>query len=84
MSQSPGKLIFRNPTLGSPGAVPAPEFIIIHSAAPGTAYAVKPLVGVPVVFPLFRIIELFQSFGEGNRIGLPSSLFLPRFFPVSR
>jgi hypothetical protein len=30
---------------GSPGAKPAPEFIMVHRAAPGFAYAVKPLVG---------------------------------------
>ena len=29
---------------GSPGAMPAPESIMVHPAAPGTAYAVKPVV----------------------------------------
>jgi hypothetical protein len=35
-----------HPTWGSPGAKPAAEFIMVHSAASGFAYAVKPLVGL--------------------------------------
>ena len=40
---------------GSPGAMPAPEFIMVLSAAPGTAYAVKPVVGR---LPFFSSLQL--------------------------
>ena len=37
---------------GSPGAMPAPEFIIVLSAASGFAYAVKAVVGLLLCYPI--------------------------------
>ena len=61
----------------SPGAMPAPEFIIILSATPGFAYAVKPLVGTPSLFAFSKLL-IFPEFLP-SEISKPSSLIRREF-----
>ena len=40
---------------------------MVLSAAPGTAYAVKPLVGAPSFFVVFKLFE-FSKFSPPNKL----------------
>ena len=57
--------IIIRPTSGSPGAKTAPEFLMVYRAAPGFAYAVKPVVGTPSLF-VFSKLFTFLEFPLSN------------------